>query len=125
MRKYRWFCCKNSARDNWGHYAVTLVDALSTLHIMGLHKEFREGVNFLDENLDSLISTKYVFLNKILQQNKNDLVQNVFCDTDFLIFEMNRKGGTQSLFELNIRLLGGLNSAHSLCLVSKHFSWND
>ena len=34
---------------------------------------------------------------------------------------MQNSSGTQSLFETNIRLLGGLNGAHSLAYVLLHF----
>ncbi len=69
-------------RDNWGLHAVTLVDALSTLWIMDLKFEFREGVDFFGAIFSRLMSSR---------------------------------SGLRSLFELNIRLLGGLLGAHSLC----------
>lgn len=31
---------------------ATIVDALDTLYIMGLHDEFREGQEWIDKNLD-------------------------------------------------------------------------
>lgn len=37
---------------------ATIVDALDTLYIMGLHDEFREGQEWIDKNLDfSVVST--------------------------------------------------------------------
>ncbi|KAI9505470.1 glycoside hydrolase, partial [Coemansia spiralis] len=34
----------NRSNNKWGGWGVTLVDALDTLYIMGLHKEFNQGV---------------------------------------------------------------------------------
>ncbi|KAJ2886711.1 hypothetical protein FB639_001526 [Coemansia asiatica] len=34
----------NSSNDKWGGWGVTLIDALDTLYIMELHKEFNQGV---------------------------------------------------------------------------------
>lgn len=39
---------------------ATIVDALDTLYIMGLHDEFREGQEWIDKNLDfSVVSRTY------------------------------------------------------------------
>ncbi|KAJ1732816.1 hypothetical protein LPJ61_001875 [Coemansia biformis] len=35
----------NKSNNKWGGWGVTLIDALDTLHIMGLHEEFREAVS--------------------------------------------------------------------------------
>ncbi|KAJ2722451.1 hypothetical protein GGI07_003286 [Coemansia sp. Benny D115] len=37
----------NRSNDKWGGWGVTLVDALDTLHIMELHKEFKQGVTHI------------------------------------------------------------------------------
>ncbi|KAJ1666220.1 hypothetical protein IW140_003208 [Coemansia sp. RSA 1813] len=34
----------NKSNNKWGGWGVTLIDALDTLYIMGLHKEFNQGV---------------------------------------------------------------------------------
>jgi mannosyl-oligosaccharide alpha-1,2-mannosidase len=38
-------------------YGATIVDSLDTLYLMGLHKEFNEGVEWVAENLDFSTST--------------------------------------------------------------------
>jgi len=49
------------AGKNWGHGAYTLVDSLSTLHIMGFTTEFDKAAEWIDKNLnfewDGLVST--------------------------------------------------------------------
>lgn len=67
------------AKD-WCRLAITMLDGLSTLWVMGLHKEFDEAADYLLKN------------------------------------PMPSKGkhGLHSVFEINIRALGGLLSAYSL-----------
>lgn len=41
---------------------ATIVDALDTLYIMGLHDEFRDGQKWIKDNLDfSVVSIHYDF----------------------------------------------------------------
>lgn len=39
---------------------ATIVDALDTLYIMGLHDEFREGQEWIDKNLDFSVVSRAV-----------------------------------------------------------------
>lgn len=64
--------------DTWGSYSLSLIDALDTLVVMGLHDEFNKAVDYI----------KY----------------NVSFDADINV----------SVFETNIRVVGGLLSAHML-----------
>lgn len=57
---------------------ATIVDALDTLYIMGLHDEFRDGQNWIENNLDFSVNSEV------------------------------------SVFEVNIRFIGGLLSAYYL-----------
>ncbi|CAM2097288.1 unnamed protein product [Caretta caretta] len=57
---------------------ATIVDALDTLYIMGLHDEFREGQDWIDKNLDFSVNSEV------------------------------------SVFEVNIRFIGGLLAAYYL-----------
>ncbi|KAK2516792.1 Man1a2 [Columba guinea] len=57
---------------------ATIVDALDTLYIMGLHDEFREGQEWIDKNLDFSVNSEV------------------------------------SVFEVNIRFIGGLLAAYYL-----------
>ncbi|KAL7746460.1 hypothetical protein RI367_008215 [Sorochytrium milnesiophthora] len=68
-----WMCDNGAAG-----MAATLVDALGTLHIMGLKKEYDDAAEYM---------LRYV-----------DFAKDSTCD----------------MFETTIRVLGGLNSAHSL-----------
>lgn len=46
---------------------ATIVDALDTLYIMGLHDEFREGQEWIDKNLDfSVVSRAYSNISLVL-----------------------------------------------------------
>lgn len=46
---------------------ATIVDALDTLYIMGLHDEFREGQEWIDKNLDfSVVSRAYPNISLVL-----------------------------------------------------------
>lgn len=63
--------------DTWGSYSLTLIDALSTLAVLGNHTEFRRVVNVISE---------------------------LSFDSDINV----------SVFETNIRIVGGLLSAHLL-----------
>lgn len=46
---------------------ATIVDALDTLYIMGLHDEFREGQEWIDKNLDfSVVSRTYPIISLVL-----------------------------------------------------------
>eukprot|EP00041_Stephanoeca_diplocostata_P028006 m.782188 g.782188 ORF g.782188 m.782188 type:complete len:983 (-) comp23289_c0_seq8:5021-7969(-) len=65
-----------SGKETWGAYALTLVDALDTLYILGNTTEFRRAVVEVTRNVDFAID------------------RNV------------------SVFETNIRIVGGLLSAH-------------
>ena len=67
-------CSKN---DNFGGYALTAIDSLSTLVMMGELEEFERMVTWLEENID--------------------------------FGRLNRK---VSVFETNIRVMGGLLSGH-------------
>ena len=58
---------------------ATIVDALDTLYIMGMHKEFKKGRDWVEQNLD-----------------------------------FSKMAGDISVFETNIRYVGGLLSAYSL-----------
>lgn len=66
--------------EDWCRMAVTMVDGLSTLHVMGLHDEFDDASKWIES------------------QNMPD----------------HDSHGMQSLFEMNIRALGGLLSAYAL-----------
>ena len=61
------------------HLGLSIIEALDTLFVMGLDREFRDGVDWVRKNLD--------------------------FDVD----------GEVSVFEANIRLVGGLLSAHHAC----------
>merc|ERR1740121_2189828 len=65
---------------DWCRMAITMLDGLSTLWVMGLHDEFNDAANWI--------------------QNQNMPTPG--------------KHGMHSLFEINIRALGGLLSAYSL-----------
>lgn len=40
---------------------ATIVDALDTLYIMGLHDEFRDGQKWIENNLDfSVVSIQFI-----------------------------------------------------------------
>lgn len=41
---------------------ATIVDALDTLYIMGLHDEFREGQEWIDNHLDFSVVSKNYFI---------------------------------------------------------------
>ena len=43
-----------TGRDTWGSYALTLVDTLDTLVIMGNHTEFKRAVNLVSTCLPAL-----------------------------------------------------------------------
>ena len=64
--------------DTLGSYALTLIDSLDTIALMGNHTEFARGVKWVSENVR---------------------------------FDIDK---TVSLFETNIRILGGLLAAHLL-----------
>lgn len=64
--------------DSWGPYALTLIDSLDTLALMGFQQEFENGIRYVLEN---------VHFNRPI---------------------------TVSVFETNIRVVGGLLSAHLL-----------
>uniref|UniRef100_A0A8C5TXK7 alpha-1,2-Mannosidase n=1 Tax=Malurus cyaneus samueli TaxID=2593467 RepID=A0A8C5TXK7_9PASS len=101
--RHRWVLMMKHAWDNyrqygWGHnelkpiarkghstnifgnsqMGATIVDALDTLYIMGLHDEFREGQEWIDKNLDFSVNSEV------------------------------------SVFEVNIRFIGGLLAAYYL-----------
>ncbi len=38
--------------NGWGHFGLTIVDALDTAHLMGLQEQFDEGVRWIDKHLD-------------------------------------------------------------------------
>lgn len=59
-------------------YSLSLIDALDTLVVMGLHEEFNKAVDYINHN--------------------------VTFDADINV----------SVFETNIRVIGGLLSAHML-----------
>ncbi|ATY60662.1 glycosyl hydrolase family 47 [Cordyceps militaris] len=69
------------SKDTFGGWAATLVDALDTLWIMGMHDEFNEAVGAVDKHVS---------------------------------FATSSSGDVISLFETNIRYLGGLLSAYDL-----------
>ncbi|XP_072736839.1 mannosyl-oligosaccharide 1,2-alpha-mannosidase IB isoform X2 [Ciconia boyciana] len=95
MMKHAW---DNYKQYGWGHnelkpiarkghstnifgnsqMGATIVDALDTLYIMGLHDEFREGQEWIDKNLDFSVNSEV------------------------------------SVFEVNIRFIGGLLAAYYL-----------
>uniref|UniRef100_A0A8C5TV50 alpha-1,2-Mannosidase n=1 Tax=Malurus cyaneus samueli TaxID=2593467 RepID=A0A8C5TV50_9PASS len=95
MMKHAW---DNYRQYGWGHnelkpiarkghstnifgnsqMGATIVDALDTLYIMGLHDEFREGQEWIDKNLDFSVNSEV------------------------------------SVFEVNIRFIGGLLAAYYL-----------
>ncbi|XP_073166665.1 mannosyl-oligosaccharide 1,2-alpha-mannosidase IB isoform X1 [Lepidochelys kempii] len=95
MMKHAW---ENYRQYGWGHnelkpiarkghstnifgnsqMGATIVDALDTLYIMGLHDEFREGQDWIDKNLDFSVNSEV------------------------------------SVFEVNIRFIGGLLAAYYL-----------
>lgn len=39
-------------RDTFGNIGMTVLDSLTTLHLMGLHEEFEQGADFVQKNLD-------------------------------------------------------------------------
>ncbi|CAD7934820.1 unnamed protein product [Amoebophrya sp. A25] len=69
---------------DWIGWAVDIIESLDTLHLMGLHKEWREGVSFLE---------------------------NEFSEGKFA---RDQRKGPQTTFEIVIRALGGLMSAADL-----------
>ncbi|KAJ6783043.1 hypothetical protein PWT90_01865 [Aphanocladium album] len=69
------------SKDTFGGWAATLVDALDTMWIMGMHDEFEEAVGAVDKNIS---------------------------------FAGSSSGNVISLFETNIRYLGGLLAAYDL-----------
>ncbi|XP_009871297.1 PREDICTED: mannosyl-oligosaccharide 1,2-alpha-mannosidase IB-like, partial [Apaloderma vittatum] len=95
MMKHAW---DNYRQYGWGHnelkpiarkghstnifgnsqMGATIVDALDTLYIMGLHDEFREGQEWIDKNLEFSVNSEV------------------------------------SVFEVNIRFIGGLLAAYYL-----------
>ena len=40
-----------TSKSNWGGHGFSIVDSLSTLYLMGLKQEFKEGVEWVGENL--------------------------------------------------------------------------
>jgi mannosyl-oligosaccharide alpha-1,2-mannosidase len=74
-----------TGRDDFGGIGATLIDSLDTLHIMGLRAEFDEALRYLKKPGSAF----------------RDLVQG---ETDRDV----------SVFETNIRVLGGLLAAHDL-----------
>ncbi|CAD7948887.1 unnamed protein product, partial [Amoebophrya sp. A120] len=95
------FCWENYRKQAWGYdevfpvtgggqnplggLGVTIVDSLDTLYLMGLHKEFREGLEFVRNELN-------------VTAPKADFTEEKKFST----------------FEITIRALGGLLSAYSL-----------
>jgi len=71
---------KGGQPKDWCKMAITMLDALSTLYLMGMHDEFNEAAEWLEQNQ----------------------------------LPTPGKHGLHSLFEINIRALGGLLSAYSL-----------
>lgn len=49
------FFCPLTGSSQMG---ATIVDALDTLYIMGLHDEFRDGQNWIENNLDFSVVSK-------------------------------------------------------------------
>ncbi len=74
--------------NNLGGVSATLVDSLDTLYLMGLKEEFDEALQYLKQDGSSL--------RNIIEGKQKVLEQRM------------------SLFEFNIRILGGLLSVHDL-----------
>ncbi|KAM3715847.1 Mannosyl-oligosaccharide alpha-1,2-mannosidase IA, partial [Dirofilaria immitis] len=79
-----------------GKLGATIVDALDTLYIMGLKEEYEEGRNWVEKFLDLKISGK-----------------SIHFETEFLqlVFDL---AADVSVFETNIRFIGGLLAAYAL-----------
>jgi mannosidase alpha-like ER degradation enhancer 2 len=73
--------------DTWGPYALTLVDSLDTLAVMGMQDDFEKGVRYVLEELS-------------FDQNSTRV----------------NAAAPVSVFETNIRMVGGMLSAHFLAL---------
>ena len=73
---------------------ATIIDALDTLHVMGLMDEFKKGRDWVAENLN-------------FEQASEVVIYDVTFDFLF-------QGDTLSVFEANIRFVGGLLSAYAL-----------
>lgn len=57
---------------------ATIVDALDTLYIMGLHDEFRDGQKWIEDNLDfSVVSIQLVTSLTLKRQCLTIVVLNV------------------------------------------------
>lgn len=56
---------------------ATIVDALDTLYIMGLHEEFKEGQEWIEQNLDfGVVCTSFhIHETCVERQLKNDMLR--------------------------------------------------
>lgn len=90
----KWYNRKRGTLDDvLGGYSLTYVDLLDTLAVLGYKEEFQDAISLLP----SLISFE------------RDVNVSVYL---FYFFFQNR-------FETTIRILGGLLSAHQLCISDK------
>lgn len=56
-RRYAWGAddlkpLSKTGRDSFGNIGMTVLDSLTTLHLMGLDKEFEQGAEFVNKHLD-------------------------------------------------------------------------
>ncbi|CAD7975180.1 unnamed protein product [Amoebophrya sp. A120] len=124
------FCWENYRKQAWGYdevfpvtgggqnplggLGVTIVDSLDTLYLMGLHKEFREGLEFVRNELN-VTAPKADFTSR--KAHLDDLRLLNRPDTSGgreLNKHRKREEKKFSTFEITIRALGGLLSAYSL-----------
>ena len=73
--------------DDFGSIGATLIDSLDTLYIMGLKNEFAEALGYL--------------------KGPESAIKNLFGDE-------NQRDVSVSVFETNIRIIGGLLSTYDL-----------
>ncbi|KAG7240329.1 hypothetical protein INR49_026936 [Caranx melampygus] len=52
LRLPRRFVIVSAGHDCNSQLGATIVDALDTLYIMGLHEEFKDGQEWIEQNLD-------------------------------------------------------------------------
>ncbi|ETO33275.1 glycoside hydrolase family 47 protein [Reticulomyxa filosa] len=84
--------------NNMGGHSLTLIDSLSTLYVMNFSKEFEQAVDYIIDKIDWSFSP----LRAMAQWDKHKFVDR-FIDNGFV-----------SMFEMNIRYIGGLLSAFDM-----------
>lgn len=57
-KSYLNICCPHMSLSGNSQLGATIVDALDTLYIMGLHEEFKDAQEWIEQNLDfGVVST--------------------------------------------------------------------